>query len=157
MSDNIVICPLCHGAGRFDDIECPYCDRAGWVPQSEQPAVAVSFDGDQAQAASHPRAGRGPERPVPSAPRERRAGTERLRVIRLDDALQAEYVRGYADGHRERRDAAEARGYAAGCAAVAALHLEQRSFRRVVAAVLVAFLVGAAALPTIAAAWRAVS
>lgn len=27
-------CPLCEGRGRFDDIECPQCDRTGWVSDS---------------------------------------------------------------------------------------------------------------------------
>ena len=136
------VCPLCGGAGRWDDIECQLCDTRGYLDLV-----------DEDDAPSLPSSGRdasGPDaaRPVGTV---REAAARGARPAPTENDLQAEWLRGYATGRKERRLDANAVGYATGVAHVAALHLEQRGRRAALVATLVAFAVGVAAAPTIVA------
>lgn len=133
-------CLLCSGYGRFDDVECPACDTRGFivVDENDAPTPSSGRVADEPAAARRVEAGR-------AAPRT----TARPAPTELD--LQAEWLRGYAKGRSERRDAQHAAGYALGAAHVCALDLEHRGVRAAVVAVLVAFLVGLAAAPTVVA------
>lgn len=138
------VCPLCCGSGRFDDIECQMCDTRGYIDLEDDalplPPSSSGVGARTGRPAAAARVGPG----TATAPRSAvPAPTE--------NDLQAEWLRGYATGRAERRLGAEAAGYAAGAAHVAALHLEQRGRRAALVATLVAFVVGVAAAPTIVA------
>jgi len=124
-----VTCMLCAGYGRFDDIECPACSTRGYI-QVDAPSGAGAGEPEAA-----PRADAGPAHDAAPASH--------------DDELQAAYVRGFAAASEQRRLAAASHAYSVGCAHVALLHLERR--RSWAVAVALAFLLGLAAFPTVAA------
>jgi hypothetical protein len=45
-------CPRCEGVGSFNDLPCPYCDRAGVVPMGQAKWIARRMVGSVAADAT---------------------------------------------------------------------------------------------------------
>lgn len=145
MSTRQKVCPLCGGDGRWDDIECLLCDTRGYIDIDDDDATALPPSSSGQDAVE----GR-PESAAPVVAGQADAPRSACPAPTEND-VEVAYLCGYLKARAQRRDTRHAAGYALGAAHVAALHLEQRGRRAAVVAILVAFVVGVAAAPTLTA------